>query len=191
MQKHYSFTHNDLHINNIMYTSTSKTFLYYKYNNIYFKVPTYGYLFKIIDFGRSIFKFHNRLFYNDTFERHGEAEGQYSKPFNKLNFKDINTKVDPNFHFDLCRLSITILDVCDYDKDKNYGSKQAFVDFIYNMTLTKDCQSLFDLDDDFNMYISIAKHASNALPKDIIQNIIFNNYRIKKKFFPKKSYYTC
>ena len=59
------------------------------------------------------------------------------------------------------------------------------------MTLTKDCQSLFDLDDDFNMYISIAKNASNALPKDIIQNIIFNNYRIKKKFFPKKSYYTC
>ena len=55
MQKHYSFTHNDLHINNIMYTSTSKTFLYYKYNNIYFKVPTYGYLFKIIDFGRSHF----------------------------------------------------------------------------------------------------------------------------------------
>ena len=45
-----------------MYTSTSKTFLYYKYNNIYFKVPTYGYLFKIIDFGRSIFNFHNRFF---------------------------------------------------------------------------------------------------------------------------------
>ena len=59
------------------------------------------------------------------------------------------------------------------------------------MTLTKECQSLLDLEDDFNMYISIAKHASNALPKDIIQNIIFNNYRIKKKFFPKKSYYTC
>lgn len=191
MQKHYSFTHNDLHINNIMYTSTNKTFLYYKYNNIYFKVPTYGYLFKIIDFGRSIFIFHNRLFYNDTFERHGEAEGQYSKPFNKLNFKEINEKVDPNFHFDLCRLSITILDVCDFDKDKNYGSKQSFVDFLYNMTLTDECQSLYDLEDDFNMYISIAKYASNALPKDIIQNIIFNKYRIKKKFFPKKSYYTC
>ena len=59
------------------------------------------------------------------------------------------------------------------------------------MTLTNDCNSLFDLEDDFNMYISIAKHASNALPKNIIQNIIFNKYRIKKKFFPKKSHYTC
>jgi hypothetical protein len=190
MQKHYSFTHNDLHINNIMYTSTSKTFLYYKFNNIYFKIPTYGYLFKIIDFGRAIFTFHNRLFFNDTFEKHGEAEGQYSKPYNKLNFKDSNTNNKPNYHFDLCRLAITILDVCDYDKDKNYKSKQSFIDFIYNMTLTKECESLYDLDDDFNMYISIAKYACNSLPKNIIQNIIFNKYRIKKKDFPKKSYYS-
>jgi len=191
MQKHYSFTHNDLHINNIMYTSTSKTYLYYKFNNIYFKIPTYGYLFKIIDFGRAIFTFHNRLFYNDTFEKHGEAEGQYSKPYNKLNFKDNKKQINPNFNFDLCRLSITILDVCDYDKNINYESKQGFTDFIYNMTLTKDCESLFDLEDDFNMYISIAKYACNSLPKNVIQNIIFNKFRIKKKEFPKKSYYTC
>ena len=65
-----------------MFTTTNKTFLYYKLNNIYYKVPTYGYLFKIIDFGRSIFKFHNRLFFNDTFQKHGEAEGQFSKPYN-------------------------------------------------------------------------------------------------------------
>jgi hypothetical protein len=190
MQKHYSFTHNDLHINNIMYTSTSKTYLYYKFNNIYFKIPTYGYLFKIIDFGRAIFTFHNRLFFNDTFEKHGEAEGQYSKPYNKLNFKDSNVINKPNYHFDLCRLAITILDVCNYDKNINYKSKQSFIDFIYNMTLTKDCESLYDLDDDFNMYISIAKYACNSLPKNIIQNIIFNNFRIKKKDFPKKSYYS-
>jgi hypothetical protein len=47
------------------------------------------------------------------------------------------------------------------------------------------------MDDDFNMYISIAKYAKNSLPKQIIQNIIFNEYRIKKKNFPKKSYYSC
>ena len=37
MQKHFTFTHNDLHINNIMYRATEKTYLYYKLNNIYFK----------------------------------------------------------------------------------------------------------------------------------------------------------
>ncbi len=191
MQKNYSFTHNDLHINNVMFTTTNKTFLYYKLNNIYYKVPTYGYLFKIIDFGRSIFKFHNRLFFNDTFQKHGEAEGQFSKPYNKLNFQEKEKeKIHQNFHFDLCRLAITILDVCEYDKNINYGTKQSFIDFIYNMTLTKDCDSLYDLEDDFNMYIAISKYASNSLPKDIIQNIIFNKYRIKKKEFPKKSYFS-
>ena len=191
LQKYYGFTHNDLHINNVMFTSTNKTFLYYKFNNIYYKVPTYGYLFKIIDFGRSIFTFHNRLFFNDTFEKHGEAEGQYSKPFNKLSFQEKeNTPIKQNFHFDLCRLAITILDVCGFDKGMNYGTKQSFIDFIHNMTLTDNCESLYDLEDDFNMYIAISKYASNALPKNIIQNIIFNNYRIKKKEFPKKSYYT-
>ena len=190
LQKHYEFTHNDLHINNVMFTPTNKTFLYYKFNNIYYKVPTHGYLFKVIDFGRSIFTFHNRLFFNDTFEKHGEAEGQYSKPFNKLSFQEKeNTPIKQNFNFDLCRLAITILDVCEFNKNINYGSKQAFVDFIYNLTLTDKCESLYDLEDDFNMYVAISKYASNALPTNTIQNIIFNNYRIKKKDFPKKSYY--
>ena len=30
----------------------------------------------------------------------------------------------------------------------------------------------------------------NSLPKNIIQNIIFNKFRIKKKDFPKKSFYS-
>ena len=58
------------------------------------------------------------------------------------------------------------------------------------MTLTKNGESLFNLEDDFNMYILIAKYANNALPRNIIQNIIFNQYRVKKKDFPKKLYYT-
>ena len=62
LQKHFKFTHNDLHIDNIMYQRTDKTYLYYKFNNIYYKVPTYGYIFKIIDFGRAIFTFKNKLF---------------------------------------------------------------------------------------------------------------------------------
>ena len=58
------------------------------------------------------------------------------------------------------------------------------------MTLTGSGDSLFDLEDDFDMYISISKYASNSLPKNILQNIIFNQYRVKKKYFPKKSYYS-
>ena len=54
LQKNYYFTHNDLHINNVMYVKTDRPFLYYKYNNQYFKVPTFVKLFKIIDFGKKL-----------------------------------------------------------------------------------------------------------------------------------------
>jgi len=196
LQKHYSFTHNDLHVNNIMFKKTDKDFLYYKFNNIYYKVPTHGYAFKIIDFGRCIFTFHKKTFFNDTFDKHGEAEGQYTTPYNNLlinnkdNGKDKDKEIIPNYNFDLCRLAITILDVIDFDKNKDYKENQIFINFIYNMTCGRDGTSLYYLNDDFSMYISIAKKAEFALPKFIIQNIIFNDYRIKKKKFPKKSYYT-
>mgnify|MGYP001206865759 FL=1 len=190
LQKHYNFTHNDLHVNNVMYTKTEKTFLYYKFNNIYFKVPTYGYIFKIIDFGRSIFEFHKKTFFNDNFSKHGEAEGQYTYPLNNLLFKKKEVNIYPNFHFDMCRLATTIIDVCGIEFDKDYKEKQSFVDFIINLTMDINGESLSKLKDDFNMYVSISKYANNSLPRDIIQNYIFKNMRIKKKNFPKKLYYT-
>ena len=44
--------------------------------------------------------------------------------------------------------------------------------------------------DDFYLYKSIAKDACNCLPREVIMNDIFKSYRIKKKLFPRKSYYT-
>ena len=86
-----------------MYSKTDKTYLYYKFNNIYFKVPTFGYIFKIIDFGRSIFTFENKLFFNDTFNKHGEAEGQYTYPNRHLLYTNFDKElIVPNYNFDLC-----------------------------------------------------------------------------------------
>ena len=190
LQKYYNFTHNDLHINNVMYKKTEKTYMYYKFNNIYYKVPTHGYIFKIIDFGRAIFTFHKKLFFNDTFHKHGEAGGQYSEPYNKLFNNEIKDNIiKPNFNFDLCRLAITILEVCEYNKNKDYKEKQKIFDFIYNMTIDNHDNSLAALNDDFEMYVSISKYACSSKPKDILQNWIFNDYKIKKKYFPKKLYY--
>ena len=96
----------------------------------------------------------------------------------------------PSFHFDMCRLATTIIDVCEIDFNKDYKEKQTFVDFIINLTMDINGDSLSKLKDDFNMYVSISKYANNSLPRDIIQNYIFKNMRIKKKFFPKKLYYS-
>jgi hypothetical protein len=77
-QKVFSFTHNDLHSNNIMYNETSKKFITYHYNKKTYKVPTFGKLFKIIDFGRSIYKFQGKLFCSDSFQNGNDAASQYN-----------------------------------------------------------------------------------------------------------------
>ena len=51
ISKIFEFTHNDLHTNNIVYNKTKKKYLYYKYDNKHYKIPTFGKIYKIIDFG--------------------------------------------------------------------------------------------------------------------------------------------
>ena len=58
----------------------------------------------------------------------------------------------------MCRLATTIIDVV-IDFNKDYKEKQPFVDFIINLTIDINGESLSKLKDDFNMYISISKYA--------------------------------
>ena len=69
--------HNDLHVQNIMVESTNTDFIYYSKESTIYKVPTNGYIIKIIDFGRATFKYDGHMFLGDVFEEDGEAGGQY------------------------------------------------------------------------------------------------------------------
>ena len=187
LQKHYEFTHNDLHINNIMYSDTETKYLYYKLNNIYYRVPTYGKIFKIIDFGRAIFKYRNKVFMNDVFSKVGEAGGQYSYP-SQVDFlceDEEEEQIKPNSHFDLCRLSMTILEEINPDKYSD-----TIIDFLINMCNDKYGNNFCNMRDDFKLYMDIGKYACNSLPREIILHNIFKGYRVKKTVFPRKSYYT-
>lgn len=194
LQKHYYFTHNDLHINNIMYQSTDRPYLYYKYNNQYFKVPTYGKIFKIIDFGRSIFTFRKKTYMNDVFSKYGEAEGQYTHPpqvsFLKTDYKDM---IYPSYHFDLCRLAITMIDEIRYNHDDDLEDEddyQDFLDFLKYLVTDKHGVRLDKEKDNFDLYIKISRDACHCLPREVITNKIFHGFRVKKKKFPKSTYYT-
>jgi hypothetical protein len=100
-QRAFQFTHNDLHTNNIMYIDTTEEDLYYKAAGKFFKVPTYGKIFKLIDFGRAIYKFQGRIFCSDSFAPGGDASTQYNcEPF----FNHKKPRLEPNMSFDLCRL---------------------------------------------------------------------------------------
>ena len=188
LQKHYHFTHNDLHINNVMYSKTDSKFLYYKINNKYFKIPTYGKIFKIIDFGRSIFTFKNKIYMNDVFSKNSEAWGQYEHQpqVNYFIKKEKNIpNCKPSYYFDLCRLSMTIL-----EENKNKIKNKNLLDLLNTICIDKFGNHYCDMNDDFSLYINISKNAINSLPIDILNNKIFKNFRVKKNKFPHKSYYS-
>jgi len=197
LQKYYKFTHNDLHINNIMYEKTNKKYLYYKYNNCYFKIPTYGYIFKIIDFGRCIFEFKNKVFFNDVFSKYGEADGQYNYPlpsvplYNK-NKNENEKNIKPNYSFDMCRLSTTILEELDKDfKFKNNDDNKLLYLFLNLIVTDINNKNIYiNKSDSFDLYIDIAKNSCNGLPHELVFHDIFKKYKIKKLLFPKYDYYT-
>jgi len=106
-QKAYDFTHNDLHTNNIIYISTEYTHLSYTFLGKTYKVPTYGRIYKIIDFGRSIYRFQDKVLGSDSFAPGGDAHGQYNcEPF----FNAQKPEIKPNPSFDLCRLGCSMYD---------------------------------------------------------------------------------
>jgi hypothetical protein len=107
-QKFIGFTHNDLHTNNIVWTETQEEYLYYvRDGGEVFRVPTYGKLFRIIDFGRAIYRLNGKLFFSDDFKIGNDAEGQYAFP---PLVTSPNPEVGPNPSFDLCRLAVSLFD---------------------------------------------------------------------------------
>jgi hypothetical protein len=120
-QQVFSFTHNDLHTNNIMYNETNDKYIYYLYKKQYYKVPTFGRVFKIIDYGRSIYKCNGQIFCSDSFQSSNDASTQYNtEPY----FNSSKPRLDPNYSFDLCRLACSMFDfVVDNLEDVKDASK--------------------------------------------------------------------
>jgi len=117
-QHWFGFVHNDLHTNNVMWTRTETPYIYYrithgtgakKAEHLY-RVPTYGYVMKIIDFGRASFWLPEPagFFISDAFYPGNDASHQYNcEPF----FEARNgKKVEPNPSFDLSRLAVSMLE---------------------------------------------------------------------------------
>jgi hypothetical protein len=169
-QKAFSFTHNDLHSNNVMYNKTDKKYIYYCYKKQYYKVPTFGRIFKIIDFGRSIYKFDGKLFCSDSFQNGNDAATQYNtEPY----FDEKKPRLEPNFSFDLCRLACSIFDyvVEDISEIKNIKKCDPVTRLIVEWCLDdKGINMLYknnglDRYPDFKLYKMIARCVHNHTPQ--------------------------
>jgi hypothetical protein len=185
-QKVFSLTHNDLHTNNIMYCETNLKYVYYLYKNKYYKVPTFGRIFKIIDFGRSIYKFQNKLFCSDSFEYKGDASSQYNtEPF----LNDKKPRLDPNYSFDLCRLACSIFDyvVDDVNDVKNLKKCSPLVRLIVEWCLDDKGVNLLYKNNgmerypDFKLYKMIARCVHNHTPHAQLEREEFKKFLTTKK----------
>lgn len=200
------FVHNDLHTDNVMWSGTGQTHLYYKIHKgketYYMAIPTYGRLLKIIDFGRASFTLPEPagFFISDAFYPGNDAGSQYNcEPF--YDPKE-GKKVEPNTSFDLARLAVSLIEslyptrpepvhpvkIMSKEGAKMYTETQSP---IYNMLwewLTDDDGKNVlrkpngeERYPDFDLYRALASDVHRAIPKKQIERDLFKKFRCDAK----------
>jgi hypothetical protein len=181
-QKLFEFTHNDLHTNNIMYIDTDITHLVYHYIDensklVKYKIPTFGKIFKIIDFGRSIYKVNGKTFCSDSFENGGDGYSQYNcEPF----YNSKKPVLEPNMSFDLCRLACSIYDFIIDDEEPE--EMDLFQRLIYNWCLDDSGKNILykksgeERYPNFKLYKMIARTVHSCVPLEQLDYPLFKNY---------------
>jgi len=190
-------THNDLHTNNIVWTNTEEEYMYYtKRSGEVFKVPTYGKLFRIIDFGRAIFSINGQQFISDDFKAGNDADGQYC--FRPLHPKPPK-EVRPNPSFDLARLAVSLFDALfpDAPEDKEGGgvlSSEEDLEMMETVSPLYNVVWSWMIDDegrnilvepsgeerfpDFDLYKHIAANVHGAIPAQQFSAPAFDRFQV-------------
>ena len=209
-QETYDMVHNDLHTNNVVWSGTADTHLYYHVQGAaggdrYYRVPTYGRIFKIIDFGRATFKAQKDgpTWFPDVYAPGADADGQYNcAPY----FEHGKPKVVPNPSFDLCRLAIAMLESLWPDQPavkepampmtKEAGRVQnETVSPLWNLLwlwLTdKEGKNFLRLPNgrerypQFDLYCAIARNSGNAVPAQQLTAPLFDEaFAFRQKDVP-------
>jgi len=180
-QKHFLFVHNDLHSSNIMFKKTEKEFLYFKFRDNYYRIPTFNKISKIIDFGRATFKLGDKIYFSDVFKKNEDAFGQYTYPYNN-SLK--NCRIKPNMSFDLSRLATTIM-----ERFENSDDRYDEIRNLLNLWVTdRHGNNLSELDEDFDLYKIIAKSVKSANPKSQLNKKLWKEFLVEENEIPKTEF---
>lgn len=185
-QRTYGFVHNDLHGNNVMCVPTDEEYLYYRHLGFVYRIPTYGYILKIIDFDRAIVSVRlqgmkePRQFVSNQFQPDEEAAGQYNmEPF----FNQERPHIPPCPSFDLCRFATSVFwDMFPNGPDAR-ETHPLFGVFLGWMTQSDGTSVMFrdkrdnhDRYHGFHLYKAIARYCKDAVPRKEIAKL--TAYRI-------------
>lgn len=182
-QNLFDFTHNDLHTNNVMYVDTEETHITYKIMNKVYKIPTFGRIFKIIDFGRSIYTYQGITLCSDSFSPNGTAHTQYNfGPF----YNSKKPIIEPNKSFDLCRLACSIFDfVCDDINNVDaYRESEPIYDLVFSWLYDDNGRNVLyksngdDKYPGFKLYKMISRIVHKHLPEKQFEHAALSKYAI-------------
>jgi len=215
-QHTYDFVHNDLHTNNVMWSGTGETHLYYHLSGAaggdrFYRVPTFGRIMKIIDFGRATFRpvakgdgKDRRTWFPDAYAHDAVAGGQYNcGPY----YEHGQPKVGPNKSFDLCRLAVAILETLWDSKRMELVSPHRILTKEPGYTQAETTSPLWNLMwlwltdkhgrnvlrgpdgseryPQFDLYCAIARDAQNAVPAQQLTLPLFDSaFKCRRKDIP-------
>ena len=191
-QKMFWFTHNDLHTNNVMFVETKKEFIYYMCDNKYYRVPTFGKIFKIIDFGRAVYKYKSLTICSDSFHSKGDAATQYNfKPY----MNDKKPLIEPNPSFDLCRLACSMYDyfIPDASNAAERLASNPIIELVTSWVKDDKGRNVLYKSNgeerypDFKLYKMIARTVHNHVPIAQLSNPLFSKYEVKSNTLSKKA----
>ena len=188
--KCFDFQHNDLHTNNVMYIPTKRQYLYYKVNGCHYKVPTYGRIFKIIDFGRATYKFRGNQMCSDSFYKDGDAHSQFN--FGRC-YNDSRPVIEPNNSFDLCRLGTSLIDfLIDDLEDIEKTKDQTIIMVAEWCTDDRGRNVLWKSNGEerypgFKLYKMISRTVSKHTPISQLERPILERYKCSRKNIKKST----
>jgi hypothetical protein len=200
LQNTLRLTHNDLHTANILWRKTTEQFLYYKDSaGRHWKVPTHGYIFSIIDYGRAIFYLNNYCIISSDYNDGHDAAGMY-------NFGPIEDpgypRILPNKSFDLSRLACSLLrglfpvnpeGVATgkvITKEGEWEVKESahpVFNMLWNWLKTKKGESVLETETGeekypgFDLYEHIASEVGDAIPEQQFNRPWFQPFLLKGK----------
>ncbi len=186
-QRYANFCHNDLHTNNIVWVSTQDQFIYYKsQTGVLYKVPTYGKIFKLIDFGRATAEIGDVQLISSDYEEGEDAWGQYNwGPIKDSKFEEIA----PNPSFDLCRLAVSLFETLypGYDPDEDVN-ESPLANLLWSWLQDDEGKSIMFNEEDgeerfpgFDLYVHIGRHVHSAIPAKQFSAKPFNQFRWRGK----------
>jgi hypothetical protein len=192
----FGFTHNDLHTNNIVWTKTEETWIFYKSRDgTVWRIPTYGKILRLIDFGRSIYRVGSKWYTSDDYNAGGDADGQHNFASIK---NDRSRTIYPNPSFDLCRYSVSVMDALFPEMPienlegqvlSQEGSwtvretESPLWNLLWSWLIDEDGKNVLKDQDgterfpDFDLYQHITEKVKSAKPQEQIHKEVFHEFK--------------